>query len=427
MSNKSRIITAIDIGTTKIVAIAGKRHSNGKFEIMGIGSSPSKGVWRGMVRNIEETVNSIRTAVDKASHMANVEFRQVYVGIAGQNIRSIRTRGDLIREHSEDEISQEEIDSLTDKMKRLSMHPGEEILHVLPQSYIVDEELIDQNPKGMNGKRLEGNFHIVIGQVSLSRHIVKCVEKLGMEVIDLILEPLASARAALTEDEKEAGVAMIDIGGGTTDVAVYLDTIIKHTAVIPLGGNVVTMDIKDGCKVLHREAESLKVKSGSALSSAESNDYITIPGISGREEREISFRTLATIIQYRMEEILGFAQYEIESSGVMDKLSAGMVITGGGSLLRNLPQLIKHKLGYDVRVGYPNEVNLTRLDDEINHPMYATAVGLLIYGAEYEDQYEVNYPGHKLNTKKVGEMGSKIFNSMKTKFGKIFDEKDTKL
>jgi len=357
MSNrKNDCVAAIDIGTTKIVAIVGRKNEQGKLDVLGMAKTPSKGVKRGVVLNIEETVHAIRTVVEEAQAKSGVKFGNVFVGIAGQHIRSVRNRGYINRDPDQEEISREDIIALIDDMRKIHVDVGEEIIHVLPQDFIVDNETGVKNPVGMSGHRLEGNFHIVIGQTASARNIEKCVRKVGLDIYQLVLEPLASAEAVLTDDEKEAGVALVDIGGGTTDIAVYYDNVIRHTAVIPFGGNVVTNDIKEGCSILLRQAESLKMQFGSALGDiAQDDKVVTIPGISGREPKEVSFKSLAYIIQSRMEEIIDAVTFEIESSGYLDKLAAGMVLTGGGALLRHLPQLVKFRTGLDVRVGLPNE------------------------------------------------------------------------
>lgn len=390
MSQKEDFVAAIDIGTTKIVAIIGKKNKNGKLEILGIGNSASSGVKRGVVLNIDKTVSAINEAVKQAEVSSKCKINNAFVGIAGQHIRSIRNRGYINRVAYDEEITQEDVQKLIDDMYRIPIDVGEEIIHVLPQSFIVDNETGVKSPVGMFGKRLEANFHIVIGQTAAGNNIKKCVNRASINVNKLVLEPLASSHAVLTEDEKEVGVALVDIGGGTTDVAVFYDGIIRHTAVIPFGGNIITSDIKIGCSILERQAEALKMKFGSALADeAQENKVVTIPGISGRPSKEISFKSLAHIIQSRMEEIIDEIYFEIETSGFADKLGAGVVITGGGSLLKNLPQLVAYKTGMDVRIGFPNEYLTSDVVDDINQPKYATAIGLILKG--YEDaNIEIN-------------------------------------
>jgi cell division protein FtsA len=384
MIQKDQIVGAIDIGTTKIVTLIGKMNDSGRLEILSMAKTESKGVKRGVVQNIEETVIAITKTVQEAELKAGVKLSEVFVGIAGQHIRSVKNRGYINRNSYEDEITREDIKMLENDMFKIPIDVGEEIIHVIPQSYIVDNEPGVKTPVGMSGKRLEANFHIVIAQIASAKNIEKCVNRAGLKVKNLILEPLASSESALTDDEKEAGVALVDIGGGTTDIAVYYDDIIRHTAVIPFGGNVITKDIKEGCAILQRQAEMLKLQFGSALGEmAEEDKVVSIAGIAGRDPKEISFKSLAYIIQSRMEEIFDAVTFEIENSGYMDKLSAGIVITGGGALLKHLPQLVKFKTGMDVRVGFPNEHLSAGVSPEVNQPMYATAVGLVLKGFEF--------------------------------------------
>ncbi|MFO7843138.1 MAG: cell division protein FtsA [Bacteroidales bacterium] len=440
MSHKTDLVAAIDIGTTKIVAIVGKKKENGKIDILGISKTPSKGVKRGVVLNIEEAVNSIQKTVEDVQFAIGKEIKDVFVGIAGQHIRSIKNRGYFNRDSYDDEIIREDIDKLIDDMYKIPIDMGEEIIHVLPQNYIVDNEIGVKNPVGMSGKRVEANFHIVIGQVASARNISKCITKAGLTLNSLILEPLASSEAVLTADEKEAGVALVDIGGGTTDIAVFYDDIIRHTAVIPFGGDVVTRDIKEGCSILQRQAELLKIQYGSALGDlAKEEEVVSIPGISGREPKEISFKSLAYIIQSRMEEILDAVIYEIENSGYFDRLSAGIVITGGGALLKHLPALVKFKTGMDVRVGYPSEHMANDSNSEVNDPMFATSVGLILKGYEHVEKNKKNFivepeedkPLQGLESededthKKESKQG--IMNTLKKVFTDIFDEDDVEM
>lgn len=442
MSYKEDFVAAIDIGTTKIVAIVGKRKENGKIEILGISKTASKGVKRGVVLNIEEAVSSIQKTVEDVQFSIGKEIKDVYVGIAGQHIKSIKNRGYINRDSYDDEITKADIDDLIQDMYKIPIDIGEEIIHVLPQNYIVDNETGVKNPVGMSGKRVEANFHIVIGQIASARNIGKCVTKAGLKLNQLVLEPLASAAAVLTPDEMEAGVALVDIGGGTTDLAVYYDDIIRHTAVIPFGGDVVTKDIKEGCSILQRQAELLKIQYGSALGDlAKEEEVVSIPGISGRDPKEISFKSLAYIIQSRMEEILDAVIYEIENSGYFEKLGAGIVLTGGGALLKHLPALVKFKTGMDVRIGYPTEHLSTEAISEVNHPMFSTSVGLVLEGfaekdkskkpevtpepevkLEQDKEQEVEEEKEDKKEKKAGFMSS-----LKRVFTDIFDEDDAEM
>ncbi|HEX2919837.1 MAG TPA: cell division protein FtsA [Bacteroidales bacterium] len=392
MSKKEQYVAAIDIGTTKIVAIVGRKNENGKIEILGLSKAISKGVKRGVVLNIEETVEAINTTVNDVQQRSGILFSEVFVGIAGQHIKSMKNRGYILRDSWEDEIRKDEVFRLIEDMHKIHIDIGEEIIHVIPQNFIVDNETGVKSPIGMCGRRLEANFHIVVGQVAAAKNIEKCIRKSGLTVKDMVLEPLASSDAVLTDDEREAGVVLVDIGGGTTDVAVYYDNIIRHTAVIPFGGNVITKDIKEGCQILQRHAELLKIQYGSALGDIAPDDkVVSIPGIAGREPKEISFKSLAYIIQSRMEEIIDAVNFEIQNSGYADKLAAGVVITGGGAMLKHLPQLMKFKTAMDVRIGLPNEHLSGNAKNEINQPMYATAVGLIMKGFEYLDTYKKEF------------------------------------
>ncbi len=389
------IIVGLDIGTTKICVIVGQKNANGKIEILGMGKTESLGVMRGVVANIEKTVNSIKEAVKIAEAKSNAEIGLVYVGIAGQHIKSIQHRGMITRSSLNDEISNEDIEAIIKDMHRLAVPPGQAIIHVIPQEYIIDNEQGIKEPVGMSGIRLEANCHIITGLITAANNINKCVDKAGLEAANLILEPLASAEAVLSEEEKEAGVVLVDIGGGTTDIAIFQDGIIRHTAVIPFGGNVITDDIKEGCSIIRSQAELLKVKFGSALAKqTKSNEIVSIPGLRGREPKEISVRSLAEIIQARMEEIIECVAYEIKSSGFEKKLIAGIVVTGGGSQLKNIAQLIEFHTGMDTRIGYPNE-HLAKGYDEIKSPMYATAVGLVLKGIAEQEKIQSKEPAQQ--------------------------------
>ncbi|MCW3078310.1 MAG: ftsA [Bacteroidetes bacterium] len=425
----SELVVGLDIGTTKIAAIVGRKNEFGKVEILGVGKSESLGVSRGVVVNIEQTVASIRAAVVIAADKANVDIGEVIVGIAGQHIKSMQHRGMITRQSLEDEVSQKDVDHLIDNMHRLVMSPGEEIIHVIPQEYIIDSESGIKNPIGHAGIRLEGNFHIITGQVSAVKNIFKCVNRAGLETVDLHLEPLASADAVLSDEEKEAGVVLVDIGGGTTDVAIFYDGIIRHTAVIPFGGNIITDDIKEGCGIIKTQAEQLKVRFGSALAQEnQENEIISIPGLRGRPHKEISIKFLAQIIQARMEEILEFVLFEIKSSGYERKLSAGIVVTGGGSLLKHLPQLVMLTTGMDCRIGTPNE-HLAGNDDELKNPLYATGVGLVMKGIEkYERDAKrgINISKSEVVTETKTEVEhtrekKKVIGHSKKKIGSFFE------
>lgn len=418
----SEIIVGLDIGTTKIAAIVGRKNQYGKIEILGYGRADSIGVNRGVVSNIEKTVQSIQLAVEEAELKSNVDIKYVHVGIAGQHIKSLQHRGSIIRNTLDDEISQDDIDNLIDNMYKLVMQPGEDIIHVIPQEYIVDKEQGIKEPIGMSGISLEANFHIITGQIAAAKNINKCVNKAGMEALNHILEPIASAEAVLSDEEKEAGVALIDIGGGTTDLAIFHDGIIRHTAVIPLGGNIITQDVQEGCTIIRNQAEALKVKFGSALASENKNEEIvSIPGLRGRQPKEITLKNLASIIQARMEEILEHAYYEIKTSGFENKLIGGIVLTGGGSQMKHIKQLTEFITGMDTRIGYPNEHLASNVPDEICSPMYSTGIGLVIHGlkeAEKKNKRDRKVRDHSEKTK------GNFFESILSKGRKFFEEDD---
>jgi cell division protein FtsA len=384
-----KIVVGLDIGTTKICAIVGRKNEFGKLEVLGMGKAESEGVVKGIVFNIDKTVYAIEKAIKEASDQAGVDIRVVNVGIAGQHIRSFIQHGGITRQSKDDEITVEDVERLTQDMYRMVVPPGNQIIHVMPQDYMVDYEEGIKEPVGMSGVRLEADFHIITAQTNAINNINKCVRRAGLEIQDLILEPLASSLAVLSEDEKQAGVCLIDIGGGTTDIAIFYDNIIRHTAVIPFGGNIVTNDIKQGLMVLPQQAEQLKTRFGKAIAEeASPNEIVAIPGIRNRPSKEISVKNLANIIQARMEEIIELAHTEIISSGFENKLGGGIVITGGGSLLANLKQLVEYMTGLDTRIGYPNEHLGKSKIEAIKSPMYATAVGLVLAGFRSLDERE---------------------------------------
>ena len=416
------IVVGLDIGTTKIACLVGRKTDHGKIEILGIGKAPSLGVSRGVVSNIEKTVQSIRAAVEEAEAKSGIEINVVNVGIAGQHIKSLQHRGMITRDSIEEEISQKDVDELIDDMYKLVMMPGEEIIHVLPQEYIVDRQPGIKDPIGMSGVQLEANFHIITGQMAAARNIFKCVHKAGLEVSELILEPLASSSAVISEEEKEAGVALVDIGGGTTDIAIFHDGIIRHTSVIPFGGNVITEDIKEGCTIMQRQAELLKTKFGSAVTqTTQENEVVCIPGLRGRDPKEISVMNLANIINARMSEILEHIYFEIKNSGYEKKLIGGIVVTGGGSQLKHMNQLIEFTTGMDSRVGYPNEHLSSSTNISVTSPLFATGVGLVAKGFE---QFELlKSRNEKINTRMHSQKNKgSFFEKLKT----FFDEKVNK-
>ncbi|MCB2377846.1 cell division protein FtsA [Hymenobacter sp. BT635] len=382
-----KIVVGLDIGTTKICALVGRKNEFGKLEILGMGKAVSEGVVRGIVSNIDKTVDAIRKAIRQAEEQSGINIGVVNVGIAGQHIKSLQHNGSITRNSAETEITVDDVNRLTNDMYRLVTPPGSEIIHVMPQDYKVDYEEGIMDPVGMSGVRLEGNFHIITAQSTAINNINKCVTKAGLEIDNLILEPLASSMSVLSDEEKEAGVALIDIGGGTTDLAIFKDGIIRHAAVLPFGGNIVTSDIKQGCAVMQNQAEQLKVKFGKAIAE-EASDYeiVSIPGLRDRAPKEISLKNLAHIIEARMEEIIELVYAEIQRTGHGDKLAAGIVLTGGGSQLQNLVQLTEYVTGLDTRIGYPNEHLGKSKIEAVKSPMYATTVGLVLAGYRSIDE-----------------------------------------
>ncbi|WP_297763754.1 cell division protein FtsA [uncultured Muriicola sp.] len=380
----------LDIGTTKIVAIIGKENEYGKIEVLGIGRSKSLGVHRGVVNNITQTIKSIQQAVEQAEANSGLKIGSVVVGIAGQHIRSLQHSDYITRANSEEVINEDDLEKLCNQVYKLVMLPGEEIIHVLPQEYKVDGQAEIKQPIGMYGGRLEANFHVVVGQVSSIKNIGRCIKSAGLDLYNITLEPLASSEAVLSQEEKEAGVALIDIGGGTTDLAIFKDGIIRHTAVIPFGGNVITEDIKEGCSIIEKQAELLKIKFGSAWPGEnKDNEIVSIPGLRGREPKEITLKNLSKIIHARVVEIVEQVYVEIKNYGHDDQkkmLIAGIVLTGGGSQLKHLKQLVEYITGMDTRIGYPNEHLAGDSEAEIASPLYATAVGLLMNAVENKDK-----------------------------------------
>jgi len=425
---EEKIIVGLDIGTTKICTIVGRKNDYGKLEILGMGKSVSDGVIRGIVTNIDKTVFAIEKAIKEASDQSGIDINVVNVGIAGQHIRSFIQNGSITRE-SNDEITVEDVNRLVNDMHRIVIPPGSEIIHVMPQDYIVDYEDGIKDPVGMSGVKLEADFHIITAQTNAINNINKCVKRAGLEIENLILEPLASSLSVLSDEEKEAGVCLVDIGGGTTDIAIFYDNIIRHTSVIPFGGNIITADIKQGCMVMENQAELLKTKFGRSIAEeASPNEIISIPGLRNRPPKEISVQNLAHIIEARMEEIIEMIHTEIISSGYSKKLAAGIVVTGGGSQLTNLRQLFEYMTGLDTRIGYPNEHLGKSKVESAKSPVYATSVGLVLSGFKALDIRETQYAEKPAGTKKIKERhGANFFQNIleKTK-GLLIDDIDDK-
>ncbi len=385
------IAVGLDIGTTKIVAMIGRKNDYGKMEIIGIGKAKSLGVHRGVVNNITQTIQSIQQAIQEAEADSGMKIKDVVVGIAGQHIRSLQHSDYITRPNPDEVIDATDIETLCNQVHKLVMLPGEEIIHVLPQEFKVDGQAEIKEPIGMYGGRLEANFHVVVGQVSSIRNVGRCVKSAGLELSAVTLEPLASANAVLSQEEKEAGVALVDIGGGTTDLAIFKDGIIRHTAVIPFGGGVITEDIKEGCSIIEKQAELLKVKFGSAWPGEnKDNEIVSIPGLRGREPKEITLKNLSKIIHARVVEIIEQVYLEIKNYGHEEqkkKLIAGIVLTGGGAQLKHIKQLVEYITGMDTRIGYPNEHLAGDSDTETTSPVYATAVGLVLNSLEINSKH----------------------------------------
>src|SRR3954469_24518278 len=386
MNNEQPIIVGLDIGTTKIAAIAGRKNEFGKLEILGFGRANSNGVKHGQVLNIDETIKAIKSALENCySSNPNLEVNEVYVGIAGHHIKSLQTRGDIVRQHTDEEITQGEIDRLIADQYRTYIPAGDQIIDVIPQEFTVDNFQNIPNPIGYSGVKVGANFHIITGDKNAIRNINRSVEKAGLQTKDLVLQPLASAAAVMCDQDLEAGVAIVDIGGGTTDLAVFYEGILKHTAVIPFGGENITNDIKTGLGVLKTQAEQMKVQFGSALSNeAKGNAFITIPGLRGMPAKEISVKNLANIIQARMSEIMDFVSYHLKQVGLDNKmLNGGIILTGGGSQLKHLIQLTEYVTGLNCRIGLPTEHLAAGHIEELAKPTYSTCLGLILKG--YDD------------------------------------------
>src|SRR5580765_3516602 len=386
MNNEQPIIVGLDIGTTKIAVIAGRKNEFGKLEILGFGRANSNGVKHGQVLNIDETIKAINAALENClASNPGFEIKEVYVGIAGHHIKSLQTRGDIVRQRTEEEITQKEIDQLIDDQYKTYIPAGDQIIDVIPQEFTVDNFQNIPNPIGYGGVKIGANFHIITGDKNAIKNINRSVEKAALHTKDLVLQPLASSSAVMGQEDLEAGVAIVDIGGGTTDLAVFYEGILKHTAVIPFAGENITNDIKTGLGVLKTQAEQMKTQFGCALANeAKSNAYITIPGLRGMPAKEISVKNLANIIQARMSEILDFVTYHLKQVGLDNKaLNGGIILTGGGSQLKHMIQLTEYATGLNARIGFPNEHLAAGHIEELAKPMYSTCIGLILKG--YDD------------------------------------------
>jgi cell division protein FtsA len=383
-------LAAIDLGTTKVVTIVGEKISNSeRFKIIAYAEAPSTGIRHGQVENIKDVVEVIKITLDNIRITCGIsDINEVYVGIAGLHIRHVETRMEMLRPRYEELITEDEINTLISNARKLHVNSGEQIIHVIPQTFTIDDntdEIIE--PVGCLGYKLAGNFMIIVEKGISTRHTEICIERLNLSLKELILEPMASAQAILSEDEKEMGVVVVDIGGGTTDLIIYQEKAIRHTAIIPFGGNTITQDIKKGCDITMRDAERIKIQYGSCISSmAPENRIITIPRSNGREHREISFKALAYIIEARMIEIMDMILFEIKKYTDNNlKLGAGIVFTGGGSQMTHLREFVKLKTGMDMRIGKPIYVSDSSPKDII-HPRYSTAVGLIMCGFDSREK-----------------------------------------
>ena len=382
MAKPGELVVGLDIGTTKICAIVGEVTAAGGVDIVGIGTHPSKGLRKGVVINIEATVDSIKAAIQEAELMAGCEISHVYAGIAGGHIKGFNSHG--IVAVKEKEVSDADVNRVIDAARAVAIPLDREVIHILPQEYIIDDQDGIKEPLGMSGVRLEARVHIVTGAVTSAQNIIKCAQRCGLTVADIVLEQLASSHAVLSQDEKELGVALIDIGGGTTDIAIWSNGSIVHTSVLAIGGDHITSDIAVGLRTPMDDAELIKQKYGCALQSlVEPEDTIEVPSVGGRKARQLSKQILTEIIEPRVEEMFSLVHQEIQRTGYEDLLASGVVITGGATLLKGMPELAEDILGLPVRQGVPS--NIGGLVDVVKSPMYATGVGLVMYGRDHED------------------------------------------
>jgi cell division protein FtsA len=381
---ESKILTGLDIGTTKVCAVIIREDIGGKLNVVGIGSAPSYGLRKGVVVNIEQTVQSVHQALSEAEHMAGVKVESVYVGIAGDHIRGLNSKGVVGVARDDHEITQGDVERAISAAKALALPIDREILHVIPQEFIVDDQDGIPDPVGLSGVRLEVEVHLVTAAVTSAQNIVKSVQRAGFKVEEIVLEPLASSLAVLDDDERNLGVSLIDLGGGTTDIAMFFEGHIRHTSVVALGGQHVTNDIAIGLRTPPEQAEMIKIDHGCALSElVKNNETLTVPGVGGRAPRVISRSVLTDIIQPRMEEILNLTYQEMEKSDLMNLMAAGAVITGGGAMLNGTIDLTEKLWGLPVKLGIPKSVG--GLTDSVKNPIYATAVGLNFYGHRYQE------------------------------------------
>ncbi len=376
------LIVGLDIGTSKVVAIVGEITAEGVIEIIGLGSHPSRGLKKGVVINIESTVQSIQRAIEEAELMAGCQINSVYAGIAGSHIKSINSHG--IVAIKDREVSEMDLDRVIDAARAVAIPADQRILHILPQEFIIDNQEGIREPIGMSGVRLEAKVHMVTGAVGAAQNIIKCVRRCGLEVDDIILEQLASSYSVLTEDEKELGVCLVDIGGGTTDIAVFSEGAIKHTAVIPIAGDQVTNDIAVALRTPTQHADEIKIKYACALRQlANADETIEVPSVGDRPPRKLSRQTLAEVVEPRYDELLSLVQAELRKSGFEDIIAAGVVLTGGSSKMDGVVDLAEEIFHMPVRLGSPQYVS--GLSDVVSNPIHATGVGLLLFGEQHQN------------------------------------------
>ncbi len=412
MAKDGNLVVGLDIGTTKVCAIVAETNGDGVVDVIGVGHSPSRGLRKGVVVNIEATVDSIRRAVEDAELMAGVEIRSAFVGIAGGHIRGINSRGVIAISGKNREVSQQDVDRVIDAAKAVALPVDREVIHVLPQEFMIDDQGGIKEPLGMCGTRLEAEVHIVTGAVASAQNIIKCANRAGLEVQDIVLQQLASSEATLAPEEKELGCILIDIGGGTTDVAVFVEGSIYHTAVLAVGGDMLTNDIAIGLRTPHPEAESLKRKYGCAMAAlTRPEEKIEVPSVGGRRPRVLARQTLCEIIQPRLEELFMLVEREVRKAGYADRVSGGVVVTGGSSIMEGVPELAEQIFDMPVRRGLPRGVG--GLTDVIGSPMYATGVGLGLYGAAHRDR-------RKFRQVTDRNIFDKVVARMKEWFGEIF-------
>jgi cell division protein FtsA len=416
-----KIIVGLDIGTTKVCAVVGKKNEYGKIDILGIGRSECDGVRRGEVINIDKTANAISHAVNIAATHANVDIHVVIASIGGENVRSLQKNSIITLGSPNQQITANDVHRLAEEVKKIAVPPGSEIIHVLPQEYAVDNHFGVHDPIGMSGIRLECNYHVVTAQSNSIRNIKTCIEKAGLSTAALVLQPLASSLAVLSEDEMEAGVCVVDIGGGTTDLAIFSDHVIRHTTVVPIGGNIITDDIRKGCSLLVKPAETVKTRFGWAMADEESPDeIITIGGSNDRQPKEIRRYTLSRIIQSRTEELAELVLKEIHQAGFFRNLTSGIVLTGGGAQLQRIQDLFAYVTGMETRIGKPSLHLDKGLVEEANHPMYATAIGLIVYGFNHlEEQQAVSSVKAELKDTKGNNRTSMVIENIKNYFDSV--------